>query len=107
MSTSGFLFNTAVEGQDVQHVEVLSFVFMKTFHLDVEKRVRVDDNARTITNRFGQIDLVQPLDATPLGLELFVLRKSLKFPELVQVRDPAVSDPAGDQVCQVWGYSTP
>ena len=87
-------------GQDVQHVEMLSFVFMKTFHLDIEKRVRVHDNARTIADRFGQIDLVKPLDATPLGLEVFVLCKSLEFPELVQVLDPAISDPAGDQVCQ-------
>ena len=94
------LFDAVVQGQDVQHVEVLSLVFMKTFHLDIEKRVRVHDNAGTITNRFGQIDLVESLDATPLGLELFVLRKSLEFPELLQVRDPAISDPAGDQVCQ-------
>ena len=94
------LFNAAVQCQNVQHVEVLSFVFMKTFHLDIEERVRVHDNARTITNRFGQIDLVESLDATPLGLELFVLRKRLQFPELLQVRDPAISDPAGDQVCQ-------
>src|SRR5271157_1775760 len=73
---------------------------MKTFHLDIEERVRVHDNARTISNRFGQIDLVKSLDPTPLGLEVLVPCKRLESPELIQVCDPAIADLAGDQVCQ-------
>jgi len=32
----GIVFNTVVEGNDVQHIQVLPLVLVNAFHLDVE-----------------------------------------------------------------------
>ena len=50
----GIALEPVVEGDDVQHVEVLALVLVDAFHLDVEERVRVDRDAGPLQDQRGQ-----------------------------------------------------
>jgi hypothetical protein len=64
----------------VQHVEVLAFVFVDAFGLDVEQAVRVDGDALGVGDVVGQVGLASPFYRLPAVLEGGVVGESLQAP---------------------------
>ena len=63
----------------VQDIQVLALVFMDTFDLHVEHRVRVDNDARLVLHQGRELAFVVLLDVSPLALEGAIARKRLEF----------------------------
>ncbi len=85
----GFDFQVTVN--HAQDVQLLAFVFVDPFHLDVEQRMGIDLDASGIHNVLRQSDFVGMFDIPPLFLEVLIIRVWLKFIEQRQVRQEFVA----------------
>ena len=93
--------DAVVQRDQVEHVEVLPLVLVEPLDLDVEQRLRIDDDAGALPDQGGQPVLVGGLDRAPLGLKLGVGRPRLDQRQLrLEIRDPLVADGAREQRCQ-------
>ena len=61
--------NAVVQGDDMQHVEQLPFVFVDAFDLDVEHRGRIDFDAELLAYQSCKTFLVRLFDRAKLLLE--------------------------------------
>ena len=86
-----------IEGDRVQHVEVLALVLVDALDLYVEEALGVDGHPRPLLDLPAQRLLVRELDAAPLGTEGGVLGQRLELPELFEVAEPAVPDRLGHE----------
>ena len=79
------MLQTKVEADDVQHVEVLAFVFVDALDLNVEKRVGVQADAAAEKEMICEVFLSHVLDSAPAVLEGAVSGIGLQSAELVQI----------------------
>ena len=75
-----------IEREDVQHGKVLPLVFVDTFHLHVEERLRHDGDAGALSDERGEPSLVSKLHLSPLLLKLGVVGEGFELAELVESR---------------------
>ena len=85
------LQQAAVQGQDVQQIEVLPLVFVQALHLDVEDRVRGNLDPAFAFDQRGQVDLVVALHRQELAAEAGIVREALEPAKPGEVADPARS----------------
>ena len=83
---------------DVQHHEQLALVGVDSLDVHVEERVGVDVDAHGVLNEAGELDLVGPLDVEKLPLKGRVAGVRLQPAQRLEVREPAPSHPAVDQL---------
>ncbi len=94
---AGVLQEAAVEGEDVEQVEVLPLVLVQALDLHVEKGVGVDDDTAFPVDDLGEIDLVGVLDGHEGVLKAGVVGELFESTQLFLVLDPAVAELGGDQ----------
>src|SRR5690606_11679124 len=70
--------NIFVQRQNVQQIEMLTFVLVQTLNLNIENRLRVDVDAGTHFYEFGQANLVSLFDIAPGLTEFRVVSVLLK-----------------------------
>ena len=102
------LLEPVVEGDDVQHVQVLPLVLVDPLHLDVEEGVRIDGDPGPLLDQAGKIGLVGLLDLPPLFLEYRIVGQLLQPRQLLSrlLTQPSPML-AGDQSRQAAGCSGP
>ena len=91
------LFDTVVQGDDMQNHKVLPLVLVQTFYLHITQRFRVQFYPRVLLVIGSLIALVVQLDLAPAGNKIRVVHKGFEFPQLVQVGYPAVTDLFADK----------
>ena len=91
------VLETQVEGEDVEHVQVLSLVFMDAFHEHVEERLWRNRDAGALGDQRGEPTLVRELHLAPMPLELGVVSQRFELPQSIQMLQPAVADARSDQ----------
>ena len=84
----------------MEHVEVLSLVFVKAFDLDVEQRFRIHFDPFVGKDVFGQTLFGGQLDLAELVAESFLFELLLHVREFFQIVLPLVSDGGVDQFGQ-------
>ena len=80
----------------MEDVQVLAFVFVQTFHLHVEDRIRIDRYAAYFLNMLGEADLVRAFcrhDGFERG---GIVGKLLEVFQFVKVFAPVSADPVRD-----------
>lgn len=96
----GRLEKASIEGENVEEIEVLPFVFVEPLNLDIEEGGRVDGDVAVLLDQAGEADFVGMFDGHELLLKLGVIGKGFEVAELIEVPFPAVADRAGDQVTE-------
>ncbi|MFM1942435.1 MAG: hypothetical protein RI897_1417 [Verrucomicrobiota bacterium] len=91
-----------IEGDDMEDVEVLAFVFVEAFDLDIEEGGGVDFDACALVDDLGEVLFVGEFDFAPGVAELEVFGEGFEFLELAEVFDPIFADMFGDQAGEVW-----
>ena len=91
------LDQAAVEGEDMQQVEVLALVLVQALDLDVEEGVGRNQDPALALDLRGEEHLVLPLDRHELRLEGRLIGPFLELAELVEVAHPAVANLARDE----------
>ena len=94
----GILENAAVEGQNVEQIQVLTLVFVQALDLDVEEGRGIDLNAALFLNDLGEEFLVLVFDRHEFLAELGVFGEGFEFAKLVEIAFPSASDAGGDEV---------
>ena len=89
---AGILLEPVVEGNDVQHVEVLAFVLVDPLDLNVEHPGRIQLDVGRRVQVFREPCLVGALDVSPSLAELGVIDERLQPAQPVQLHQPAVAD---------------
>ena len=94
----GILENAAVEGQNVEQIQVLTLVFVEALDLDVEEGRGIDLNAALFLNDLGEEFLVLVFDRHEFLAELGIFGEGFEFAELVEIAFPSASDAGRDEV---------
>jgi hypothetical protein len=74
-----------VEGEDVQHLQVLALVLVQPLDQHVEHGLGIDGDAQPLLNVGGQLQLVVPLDGSPLLGEARGRRPAAPAAQLFQI----------------------
>ena len=96
----GRLEQAPIEGENVEEIEVLPFVFVEPLNLDIEEGGWVDGDVAVLLDQAGEADLVGMFDSHEFLLKLGIIGKGFEVAELIEVPFPAVTDRAGDQVTE-------
>jgi len=79
----------AVERKNVEQIQVLALVFVETFYLHVEQRLRIDFDAAFAFYYLGQAFLVVEFYLHKLCLEGAIVGIFFKFAQIVEILGPA------------------
>ncbi len=96
------LEQAAVESQDMEQVQMLAFVFVEAFDLDIEDGGRVHIYAAFVLDDFGQVHFVLVFDGHEGIAEPGVFGEGLEASELVNIANPTIADSGGDEVAEAW-----
>src|SRR4030095_336357 len=92
----------AIKSDRIQRVQVLALVLVQPFHLDIEERLRIDNDAGAFLDKAGQGALVVGFDRLPLSLKTGIDGKGLDaFKLFLQSGYPSIADLAGNQRAQL------
>ena len=89
--------NLVVAGDDVQHIEQLSLVFVHALDLHVEQALGVDHHAGFAGNALGQTAFVVGFGQAEGVVELGFIGQLAQLGQLAQVPPPGGADAAVDQ----------
>ena len=89
-----------IEGENVEEIEVLSFVLVEPLNLDIEEGGWVDGDVAVLLDQAGEADLVGMFDSHEFLLKLGIIGKGFEVAKSIEVPFPTVADRAGDQVAE-------
>ena len=95
------LSQPVIQGDDVQHIQVLALVLVNPLDLDIEQHVGWQRNAGLQFDVAGEALLVGELDRAPLFLEGLVIDVRLEAAQLLQFSRPAVADLCADRLREI------
>ena len=96
----GSLEKAPIEGENVEEIEVLSFVLVEPLNLDIEEGGWVDGDVAVLLDQAGEADLVGVFDSHEFLLKLGIIGKGFEVAKSIKVPFPTVADRAGDQVAE-------
>ena len=96
----GIFLYAQIQIENVERVEQLTFVFVKSLHLHVEDAVGINLNVVLSKNVFCKVFLVCTLDLSKTGEHLLVSDIILKFLKRIGFFEPLVADKFVDKVCK-------
>lgn len=85
-------FDPVVQGDNVKHVQQLSFVFVNSFHLHVEQRHGIDLLMLSLRQPFSETMFVLLFHLLNVSHECIVVHKLLQTSQIVQIGDPILAD---------------
>ena len=94
------IFDLIVQIHNVQDVQQLTFVLMKSLNLYIEDRTRIYIDTVVLSDVFCQTQFVLVFDVHELLLCFFIIHINFQFGDLSQICNPFITDMLGYQVCQ-------
>ena len=85
---------------DPHDVEQLPFIFVNTFHMDIEQRMGIYQDLGGLLHHFGEAFFISMLDVQKRALQSPVWRIRLQGSQFVQIGNPAITDGAVQQLGQ-------
>ena len=92
----GITLKSTVQGDNVQHIKMLTLIFMDTLNLNIKQPGRIQFYAGMVKQVSGEFLLVRLLDGTPFLTKCGIIGKGFKFLEFMGLRKPAIANRAGD-----------
>jgi hypothetical protein len=78
------LFDAVIQGNNVQNLQMLAFIFVEPFDLNIKKRIGIHHNTGFCMNIFGQIALISIFDFAPFMIKVTVDGINFQLPEISQ-----------------------
>ena len=80
--------NFFVQRQNMQQIQVLAFVLMQTFDLNIENRLWIDLNTGTNFHKLCQTDFIRLLDLAILLTEFRIISEFFQIDQLIEIVSP-------------------
>ena len=94
------LNQSAILRQNIEQVQMLPLVFVKSLDLHIEERVRTDGHSTALLNHIGETHLVAAFDVHELLPPRGVINVLFQIPKFIEMFRPVISDASVNQTGQ-------
>ena len=115
-------FDPVIEGNDMENVQVLTFIFVNSFDLNIKHGCRINFHPQRLQKPIRKFLFICLLDFKPGVLECGIIGHFLQFFKLIKVSQPFLANnlgeqsgqtgvaygnpaPGGDTVCNITNFS--